>query len=286
MLLTWFTGWTDENADLPRTRPSAEWRDHFLANADNLRAIAWDAGPKIAPGELAEIAESLCAWQLGESSDGAHLRAAARKHADAISEPEFLEAIEAFIKEEQRHGATLGRYLDMAGVARPQTEWTVSCFRWLRNCLGTMEMWTTPVLMAEVHALVYYNAIRRASGCPVLRKICEQLLVDEIPHIRFQCERLAQILRARPRLLYVLTMLLHRVMFTGITLVIWFGHRRALRAGGYRFGRFWKGAWTKMNHAWRMMDPRGYRWSDATATVVGQIANPAPEAAGLAVRPA
>jgi hypothetical protein len=108
--------------------------------------------------------------------------------------------------------------------------------------------------------LLYYNAIRLATNCPVLRKICEQILADEIPHIRFQCERLAMIHKDRPRWLRALTMLLHRVFFTGTTLAIWLGHRRALKAGGFHFGRFWRTASAKMNWAWRLMDPAGYEW--------------------------
>jgi hypothetical protein len=254
---TWFTGWMREDADLTPSKTSAEWRDYFLANAEALREIPWDAGLKITPDELAQIADSLCAWQLGESSDGAHLRAAAVNYADAIGDPDFVAAIDLFIQEEQRHGALLGRYLDLAGVPRAQSNWGDSLFRACRYFLPNMETWTTPVILVETHALIYYNAIRQATGCPVLRGICAQILADEIPHIRFQCERLAQILHDRPRWLRVLTMLLHRVFFTGITLAIWVGHRRALKAGGYRFGRFWRSAWTKMNWAWQMIDDPG-----------------------------
>ncbi len=264
MLLTWFTGCIDDapraQADLPRVQSSAAWRDYFLANGHNLRPIPWDGGLKITPGELAEIAKSLAAWQLGESSEGNHLRAAARKYAAEAGDPEFVEAIELFIGEEQRHGRTLGRFLELAGVPLARSDWGDAFFRWFRHCLPNMETWTTPVLMAEVHALVYYNAIRHASACPVLRGICEQLLRDEIPHIRFQCERLAIFQRDRASWLRGVTMLLHQVFFAGITLVIWIGHRRAFKAGGYGFGRFWRSAWSKMRHAWSMMDPNGYAW--------------------------
>jgi len=262
MLLTWMTGLLGDEpvADLPTVKSSAEWCDFFLANKENLCEIPWDQ-LAITPSELAEIAHSLAAWQLGESSEGTHLRAAAKKYADVVGDPEFARAIELFIGEEQRHGATLGRYLDLAGVPRKTSDWGDTFFRWFRHCLPNMETWTTPVLMAEVHALIFYNAIRQASGCPVLQAICKQLLADEVPHIRFQCERLAILQRDRPALLRALTMLLHRVFFTGVTITIWLGHRRALKAGGYGFGRFWRRAWGRMNHAWRMMDSRGYRWA-------------------------
>ena len=92
-------------------------------------------------------------------------------------------------------------------------------------------------------ALVYYNAIRQATQSVVLRSICEQILADEVPHIHFQCQRLAnlQCRRSRPGLLF--TAALQRVLFAAITLAIWLGHRRALRAGGYRFPLFWRSVW-------------------------------------------
>jgi hypothetical protein len=122
--------------------------------------------------------------------------------------------------------------------------------------------------MAETHALLYYNAIRQATGCPLLRKICEQLLSDEVPHIRMQCERIAILQRNRPALVRSVTMLLQRVFFLGVTLAIWVGHRRALRAGGYGFARFWSVAWRKMEHAWKLMDPRMYQWEAVANDVV------------------
>ena len=240
-------------------RTSAEWCDYFQRNATNLAPIAWD-DIAITPEELAEIAESLRAWQLGESSDGAHLREAARRHAEATGDPDFLRAIEHFIAEEQRHGATLGEYLERAGVVLKKSDWGDTLFRACRYFLPNIETWTTPVVMVETHALVFYNAIRRATKCPVLAQICRGILADEIPHLRFQCERLAQLHRDRPRWARVLVLLLHHVFFTGITLAIWAAHGRALKAGGYGFGRFWRSAWDRMNHAWRKMNPCGYQW--------------------------
>jgi hypothetical protein len=94
----------------------------------------------------------------------------------------------------------------------------------------------------------------------VLRRVCEQILADEVPHIRFQCERLAVLHRGRSRVPRAATAAVHRAFFAAITLAVWVGHRRALRAGGYTFGRFWRAAWAKMRRAWRAMDPAAYRW--------------------------
>src|SRR5258708_1517716 len=110
-------------------KSSAAWIEYFRENRANLREIPWDNGLQITASELAEIAESLRAWQLGETSDGTHLRATAGRYAEAVGDANFVEMMELFIAEEQRHGATLGEYLDRAGVPRAQSDWGDTMFR-------------------------------------------------------------------------------------------------------------------------------------------------------------
>src|SRR5687767_9803155 len=114
---------------------SSKWHDYFKANAGALRDIPWAGGLGATPEEIAAIADSLRGWQLGETSDGAHLLAAARKYAEAIGDPEFVDAVQAFIREEQRHGETLGRWLDLAGVPRATKDWGDTVFRCARYLL-------------------------------------------------------------------------------------------------------------------------------------------------------
>jgi hypothetical protein len=246
--------------ELPAVRASAEWVAYFRANLEHLLPIPWEAGAGVSAEELAEIVDSLKAWQLGETSDGARLLRTAEKHAARIGDPGFVDAIRLFIAEEQRHGETLGLFLDAAGVPRAQRNLGDSVFRVFRHFLARMEVWATVVVVIEVHAMLYYAAIRRATGSAVLRRICQQILRDEVPHIRFQCERLAIIRHRRWRAFRWLTAGAQRVLFVGITLAIWADHRRALRAGGFTFRRFWRSARAQMGRAWRLMKPEGYRW--------------------------
>ena len=242
---------------------SAEWIAYFRANADNLLDIPWHAGAGVSPEELAEIVDSLRAWQLGETSDGARLIRTAEKHAAKIGDLGFVDLIRLFIAEEQRHGETLGLFLDAARVPRAKKDLGDSLFRVFRHFLMRMEVWATIVVIIEVHAMLYYAAIRRATGSAVLRRICEQILRDEVPHIRFQCERLAIIRHKRNRVFRWFTAAAHRVLFVGITAAVWIGHRRALRAGGFTFRRFWRTAWAHMGKAWRAMNPKAYRWPES-----------------------
>lgn len=239
---------------------SAEWIAYFEENAKSLLSIPWEVGVNLTPEERELVAASLPSWQLGESSDGARLQTAACRHAESIGDPAFGDVMRMFIKEEQRHGGDLGRVLDLAGIPRKTFDWGDAVFRRIRHLMTQIELNCCVLITVEIHAMMYYAAIRKATGSEVLRKVCQQILADEVPHIRFQCERLAILHRGRSRLLRSLTLALHRVLFTGVTLAIWFWHAPALRAGGFSFRRFWSTSWTKMNNAWKMMDPRGYRW--------------------------
>jgi (E)-4-hydroxy-3-methyl-but-2-enyl pyrophosphate reductase len=244
-------------------KSSAEWLDYFQANAKNQWDVSWNLGAGIASAELAEISDSLRGWQLGETSDGSHLLAASANYAAKVRDPLFVDVVRLFIAEEQRHGHHLGRFLDLAGIERAKSDWGDTLFRRIRYSVPSMEVWATPVVMVETHAMIYYDAIRRSSRSAVLRGICDQILRDEVEHIRFQCERLAILHRQRPGWLRALTKLAHRVLFAGITIAVWTGHRRAYRAGGYGFSRFWQAAWTRMRFAWRIMAPESYQWPAA-----------------------
>jgi hypothetical protein len=248
------------DADRPTPRSSAEWVAYFRDNAARLLAVPWDSGAGLTADERALVAESLPTWQLGESSDGARLLAVAQAHADATGDPAFVEVIRLFIGEEQRHAADLGRFLDRAGIPRKTRQWGDAVFRALRHLMNRLEVAARVLLVVEVHALLYYAAVRRATGSAVLRAACRQILRDEVAHVRFQCELLALLQRGRPRGVRALAEGLHRVLFAGTTLVIWAGHRRALRAGGFRFRTFWRSAWAKMGAAWRRTDPTAYHW--------------------------
>ncbi len=239
---------------------SAQWVAYFRGNNERRMPVPWEAGAGVTPEELAAVAASLRAWQLGETSDGRRLVRTAERYAAWAGDPEFVEATRLFIGEEQRHGAELGRFLDLAGVPRATWNWGDALFRFARYWLPGVEGWATPVVMVEAHAMLYYAALRRATGSPVLRAVCKQILADEVPHLRFQCERLAAARRRRPRVFLAATVAAHRLFFAATTLAVWVGHRRALRAGGYSLRSFWRASWATMRPLWKRMDPRGYDW--------------------------
>jgi len=239
---------------------SQQWLDYFTANAKHRIDVPWHLGARVTPSELSAIAGSLRGWQLGETSDGRHLIRAATYYAAKVGDRLFVDAARLFIVEEQRHGNDLGRFLDLAGVPRAKIDWGDTLFQVFRYFAPSMEVWATPVVMVETHAMVYYAALRRATKSPVLRAICKQILRDEVPHIRFQCERLAILHHRRSRSLMAVTQMFHFFFFAGVTIAVWIGHRKVYRAGGMGFTQYWRMVWSRMKQAWRMMKPGRYEW--------------------------
>ena len=234
---------------------SARWSAYFQANARSLLDIPWDEPVGLTEAERATIGRSVQDFQLGESSDGHNLLRAARAYAERSGDPAYPEAIRLFIGEEQRHARDLGRFLTKAGIPVLARSWTDTVFRWLRHRAG-LELFLTVLLTAEMIGKVYYKALRKATGCPLLRRLCEQLLRDEMKHIRFHVERLALMRRDRPRWKVIWAQAWHRFLFGGTGLVVWWKHRPVFKAGGYRFRRFWAEAWSEINAAQRPIDPR------------------------------
>ena len=96
---------------------SSYWQQHFKHNL-TIQRVDWSIEPKLMNVERNDILYSLKAWQLGETSDGSHLLSAANKYARKIEDKDYVAAVKLFIKEEQKHGNNLGRYIDLIGEER------------------------------------------------------------------------------------------------------------------------------------------------------------------------
>ncbi len=175
---------------------SSFWISHFQENARHQK-IDWSTTPAIQEKEKEQILYSLKAWQLGETSEGKHLLAAARRHAKKIKDPAYVDAVKLFIKEEQKHGNNLGKYIDLIGEERSKKDWGDTLFRKVRYFNTSMELWTITVIIVESAAQVFYQALHDASNCQLLQSICIDILQDEAHHIKFQNERLHRIFNSK-----------------------------------------------------------------------------------------
>lgn len=247
--------------DLPRpeacrqAQSSLDWLGHFQHNAESWDDIPWENGAEITPAEVEAVAKSMQRFQLGESSEGRHLVAAAQKQAERDGDTSYVQALQLFIREEQRHASVLGRFLKRAGVRLLRTTWSDNVFRWLRH-RGGLELSIVVLVTAEVIAKVYYAALRDATRSPLLRAICVRILAEEIDHVCFQTERLAQLRQNRGRLFVGVAQRLHRLFFAGTCLIVWWEHGKVFRAAGWSFPVFWRSARAEILEAVRWMDPR------------------------------
>jgi hypothetical protein len=216
---------------------SYKWVLHFTQNLKQQR-IDWNIAPRITTAEKAAIVRSLQAWQLGETSDGSQLLYAATKYALAIGDPAYMDAIALFIKEEQKHGNNLGRYLDNIGEQRIQRNWGDSLFRVARHINTSMEWFTLAVITVENAAQVYYQCLKDATGCPLLKQVCTDILIDEARHIDFQTERMNIIYNSKAISVKWPRKLFYMLFYFATILTVWMAHRKVFKAGGNSFKRY------------------------------------------------
>lgn len=207
------------------------WKNHFEENLTKQR-IDWNVNPVITEKEKESILYSLKAWQLGETSDGSHLLAAATKHAKKFDDLEYIDAVKLFIKEEQKHGANLGRYIDVIGEERTKKDWGDYLFRKIRYLNTNMELWTITVIIVENAAQIFYQALSDATQCQLLKSICKDILIDEAHHIKFQNDRLLKIFQEKSTYGKAISVGFYCLLFFGTIHAVWFGHKKAFKAGG------------------------------------------------------
>lgn len=213
---------------------SQNWIAHFKANALEQR-VNWNIQPQITPEEIQTILPSLQAWQLGETSEGRNLIIASTKYARVTGDKDYVDAVRLFIKEEQKHGGNLGRYLQLINQPLIEKDWGDSLFRKVRYMNSSMEAWTLSVIVVESTAQIFYQALKDATKCTLLKQICTDILIDEAYHITFQTERLAVIFDNKPAFEKAIRRWFYKLFFYFTSTLVWFAHRQLFKAGGNTF---------------------------------------------------
>ncbi|HUR10707.1 MAG TPA: ferritin-like domain-containing protein [Flavitalea sp.] len=208
-----------------------KWISHFQTNRTKQR-VDWQLLPAISKHEMETILYSLQAWQLGETSDGSHLLKVAEKYAVRFNDPHYVESVRLFIKEEQKHGNHLGEYLNRIGQPKVMKDWGDTLFRFIRYFNSSIELWTLSVIVVESTAQIFYQSLKDATGCQLLKQICTDILVDEAYHIEFQMERLQKLYDSKSGFTKFLFSKLSSVFFFITVTVVWLAHRKVFVAGG------------------------------------------------------
>jgi hypothetical protein len=223
-------------------RTSSAWLRYFRDHAAPITDLPSPRMVRLSEEERRAVLPSIAIFQLGESGQGRHLFHAAEAWAEASGDHEYVAALRLFIDEEHRHAAVLGRYLDLAGYPRLTKNWTDRIFRGVRHLAG-LELSITVLLTAELIAMVYYAALRRATSCPLLAAISRQVLEDECAHIRFQSQQVGRLRRRHLRWVRKSGEAFHAALLAGTSLVVWHTHRPVFQAAGLSLRQFQHKLW-------------------------------------------
>jgi len=259
---------------------SLDWRRYYEHNARSLLEIPWHLGADLTADEVAAVSQSLKEFQAGESSEGKHLYRSAQRYAQRTGDPEYVAAIRLFIAEEQRHARDLGRFLTINGISLVRTTLTDRVFRRLRHLVGGLEVSIAVLITAEIIAKVYYAALQQATRSAVLRRLCDQILWDEVRHVEFQAEQLGKLRSGRPEPVRSATMGLQRFLYFGTVIVVWLFHRRAIRRGGLSFLGWWRSCWCEFHGAFIAMSASGRALKRTPAAAEAPSISRAYQAAG------
>jgi hypothetical protein len=217
-----------------------DWLYYFEGNAP--RRLRPPTEPyRLSADERKRIEASIQGFQLGEASEGHHLRESAESFARWTGNTDYPRAIACLIREENRHSAYLGHFMRQQGLAFARSKWSDRVFRALRRLAG-IEQSLRVLVTAELVALTYYDCLADATESPTLRLICRRMLEEEAKHVEFQMHHVHWINLQKPFWRAAAANVVHALLTAGTLLVVWAEHRAVLTAKHHFrgfFGRVW-----------------------------------------------
>ncbi|WP_044642636.1 ferritin-like domain-containing protein [Risungbinella massiliensis] len=215
------------------------WVQIFEKNRRMFCPPNWNDHYQLTKEEYQTIYKSIQQFQKGESSDGKKLLAAAERQIHHLEDQSYVKAIKLFIKEEQNHARLLGKFMVKQDIPKLQSHWLDNFFRSLRKTYG-IQSYVTVLLTAELIAIIYYQALRKATNSPILIAICNQILSDEEKHIRFQSITLHRLWRHRSSFSIYCRNSVRKILMYSTIWIVWRNHYKVLKAGGYSLTHFAK----------------------------------------------
>ncbi|MDB4089231.1 hypothetical protein N9544_06360 [Flavobacteriales bacterium] len=225
-----------------------DWKEYYTENQGQFDWLNFVVIDTITQSEKIIIQKSLQEFQKGENSEGKNLIHYARE----FGNQDYLDAIILFIKEEQQHALVLGKFMKVNDIPKIKTHWVDSVFRGLRKMAG-LENSVTVLLTAEVISAIYYKGLYKATNSNILKLICNRILIDEEMHINFQTFTLSEYYEKKSSFGKLINRIFHRILMAGTTIVVWAGHKKALKNGGYSFLKFYKEVFEEYNRAVNMI---------------------------------
>ena len=214
---------------------NARWRTCFEVLEDQHAEVSCtDVGP-LAPIVERGLRASLPTFQIGETGTGAHLIEAAAK----VGDPDYVEALRLFVKEEQEHARLLALVCNSLDIEMLDSHWTDGVFQFVRRAFGLRGEVLT-LLVAEFVSNRFYELLADGVGEPTLAAIFRGIHEDEVRHLDFHAATLPEHLDRWPTPIWSLARAIWLTLIVGSTAVVAIDHRRAIRACGSTPLRFFR----------------------------------------------
>ncbi|MEM9643499.1 MAG: hypothetical protein AAF989_00785 [Planctomycetota bacterium] len=210
---------------------AGRWIAYFRANLADAPDVVWSPVPMLDAQERLAVLSSIQTFQLGESGEGRHIKACARRWVERGGDEDYLLALDLFLKEEHRHARLLSRFLHQERSGLKTRQWSDGCFRWLRHLLG-LRTSISVLITAEIIAQVYYLALMQSTKSTTLRGICRRVLRDERAHVAFQQGQLDKLSQGWSAIRTAVVRTGESLLFRLACRVVWHDHRTVFRAAG------------------------------------------------------
>ena len=209
-----------------------DWNKYFEHNNSHLIKLDYSNNKELAEEEKELITPSIRAFQIGEGSEGKHLKKVVEKFGKRTNDEEYIKAMDWFILEENRHSMTLKKYMEIYGIKPIEKNWIDNVFRFLRKLMG-LECEVVVLVTAEMIALSYYTALSNATNSKLLKDICSQMLHDELRHVVFQSYTLHKISRRRNKIINKFVRGIRKFLMRITLNVVWIKYKDLFKKGNY-----------------------------------------------------
>jgi hypothetical protein len=90
----------------------------------------------------------------------------------------------------------------------------------------------------ENTAQVYYQCLKDATNCPLLKQVCADILIDEAFHIDFQVERMKIIYSSKSTSRRWMRRQFYKLFYFATILTVWLAHKKVFKSGGNSFKQY------------------------------------------------
>ncbi|MBT8101159.1 MAG: hypothetical protein KJO82_15495 [Gammaproteobacteria bacterium] len=211
-----------------------EWRDFFSRRKG--RPVPGLHAKRDALRLPPSVARSLAIFQLGESGGGTVVEQARKSRLPGV-DAHYAEAMDLFVREENRHANVLALCVRLLGGELIRKNWTARLFVFTRRLMG-LRLKVIVLLAAEVVGICYYHLLATRIPPGSVQDWLNELVADEKSHLYFHCRFLQSQTPGRWRQ-WVFVAVWRSVMFAA-AIAVMIDHRAAMHDMGLSRLTVWR----------------------------------------------